>query len=175
MSAAQRPPRNRTNNACSADDVNGAFDAAKQMVDSRASGRPPAPGRNASKSSERTAFCKYLTETSARFGACACGAVDSCDGQTKGVAPLASNEQRDIFEGVCNAYNDNDCIPENGELQCGNNQLTKDDDDDQYTHSAATCNTTTCAEAINSVTNDMLACWEGGLQVLTMLVSLLVA
>ena len=163
------------NRTCSAGEVTAAFAAAKQMVDSRASGRPPAPGRNASKSSERTAFCKYLTETSARFGACACGAVDSCDGQTKGVAPLASNEQRDIFEGICNAYNDNDCIPENGELQCGNNQLTKDDDDDQYTHSAATCNTTTCAEAINSVTNDMLACWEGGLQVLTMLVSLLVA
>ena len=175
MSAAQRPPQNRTNNTCSADDVNAAFAAAKQMVDSRASGRPPAPGRNASKSSERTAFCKYLNDTSARFGACACGAVDSCDGQTKGVAPLASNEQRDIFEGVCNAYNDNDCIPEMGELQCGNNQQTKDDDDDQYTHSPATCNTTTCAEAINSVTNDMLACWEVGLQVLTMLVSLLVA
>ena len=175
MSAAQRPPQNRTNNTCSADDVNAAFAAAKQMVDSRASGRPPAPGRNASKSSERTAFCKYLNDTSARFGACACGAVDSCDGQTKGVPPLASNEQRDIFEGVCNAYNDNDCIPEMGELQCGNNQQTKDDDDDQYTHSPATCNTTTCAEAINSVTNDMLACWEVGLQVLTMLVSLLVA
>ena len=175
MSAAQRPPQNRTNNTCSADDVNAAFAVAKQMVDSRASGRPPAPGRNASKSSERTAFCKYLNDTSARFGACACGAVDSCDGQTKGVAPLASNEQRDIFEGVCNAYNDNDCIPEMGELQCGNNQQTKDDDDDQYTHSPATCNTTTCAEAINSVTNDMLACWEVGLQVLTMLVSLLVA
>jgi hypothetical protein len=46
---------------------------------------------------------------------------------------------------------------------------------DQVCPLSATCNTTTCAEAINSVTNDMLACWEGGLQVLTMLVSLLVA
>ena len=161
---------------CSADEVTAAFAAAKQMVESRASGRPAAPGRNASKSSERTAFCKYLNDTSARFGACACGAVDSCDGQTKGVAPLASSEQRDIFEGVCNAYNDNDCIPEMGrELQCGNDQETEDDDDDQYTHSPATCNTATCAAAINSVTNDMLACWVKGFQVLTTRASLLVA
>ena len=155
---------------CSAYGVNAAFAAAKQMLDSRASGQPPAPGRDASKSSERTAFCKYLADTSAKFGACACRAVDSCDGQTKGVAPLASEEQRDIFEGVCNAYNDNDCIPEMGELQCGNNQNI-----DRYVHSPATCNTTTCAEAINSVTDDTLACWEEGLKVLTARVSLLVA
>ena len=114
--------------ACTADEVNAAFTRAKTCVDGRASARPAAPRNQAQSSSERTAFCKYVAETSSCFEKCACGAVDYCDSgkAPKAVAPLATQEQRDLFEGVCNSWNDNNCIDAaeigdvaGGEFRCG--------------------------------------------------------
>ena len=75
-------------------------------------------------SSERTKFCQYLAETSVCFGSCACAAVDSCDGNTKAVAPKANQTQQDLFDEVCNAWNNNNCIDEKGEFQCGKDQFS---------------------------------------------------
>ena len=107
--------------ACTASGVNSSFAAASTCVAGRKSGRPAAPGTSGS-SSERTKFCQYLAETSVCFGKCACAAVDLCDGKTKGVAPKANQTQQALFDEVCNAWNDNNCIPEKGEFQCGVNQ-----------------------------------------------------
>ena len=108
--------------ACNTSGVNSAFAAASTCVAGRKSGRPAAPGA-VEASSERTKFCQYLAETSVCFGSCACAAVDLCDGNTKGVAPKANQTQQDLFEEVCNAWNNNNCIDEKGEFQCGKDQM----------------------------------------------------
>ena len=107
--------------ACTGSGVNSAFAAASTCVAGRKSGRPAAPGA-VEASSERTKFCQYLAETSVCFGSCACKSVDSCDGNTKGVAPKANQTQQALFDEFCNAWNDNNCVPEKGEFQCGVNQ-----------------------------------------------------
>ena len=107
--------------ACTGSGVNSAFAAASTCVAGRKSGRPAAPGTSGS-SSDTTKFCQYLAVTSVCFGSCACAAVDLCDGNTKGVAPKANQTQQALFDEVCNAWNDNNCVPEKGEFQCGVNQ-----------------------------------------------------
>ena len=111
-----------TSHACTSSGVNSAFAAASTCVAGRKSGRPAAPGTSGS-SSDTTKFCQYLAETSVCFGSCACAAVDLCDGNTKGVAPKANQTQQDLFDDVCNAWNNNNCIDEKGEFQCGKNQF----------------------------------------------------
>ena len=108
--------------ACNTSGVNSAFAAASTCVAGRKSGRPAAPGTSGS-SSDTTKFCQYLAVTSVCFGSCACKSVDLCDGKTKGVAPKANQTQQALFHEVCNAWNDNNCIPEKGEFQCGKNQF----------------------------------------------------
>ena len=107
--------------ACNTSGVNSAFAAASTCVAGRKSGRPAAPGTSGS-SSDTTKFCQYLAVTSVCFGSCACKSVDSCDGNTKGVAPKANQTQQALFDEFCNAWNDNNCVPEKGEFQCGVNQ-----------------------------------------------------
>ena len=107
--------------ACTASGVNSSFAAASTCVAGRKSGRPAAPGKSGS-SSDTTKFCQYLAVTSVCFGSCACKSVDSCDGNTKGVAPKANQTQQALFDEFCNAWNDNNCVPEKGEFQCGVNQ-----------------------------------------------------
>ena len=117
-------------NACTADEVNTAFTEAATCVDGRAQRAvqewgaiPDSPGIRSSNMYQhrKERFCNYYAETSACFQKCACMAMDSCDGKTKGVAPLASQAQKEIFaNGVCNPYNDADGVSHcSGELQCG--------------------------------------------------------
>ena len=111
-----------SSSACTAELVNSQFTAASTCVAGRKGGRPAAPGQ-VQASSDRTKFCQYLAQTSVCFGACACAAMDSCDGNTKAVAPKANQTQQDLFDEVCNAWNNNNCIPEKGEFQCGKDQM----------------------------------------------------
>ena len=117
MLASQRPethcwyiacahcPAALTQAACTADEVNAAFVRAKRCVDSHNSVAPEV--------SDKTKFCNHVKEVGDHcFEKCACMAVDSCDGNTKAVAPLANQAQKDIFEGVCNSHNDNGCSGE---------------------------------------------------------------
>ena len=91
--------------ACTADEVNAAFVRAKTCVDSHNSVAPEV--------SDKTKFCNHVKEVGDHcFEKCACMAVDSCDGNTKAVPPLANQAQKDIFEGVCNSHNDNGCSGE---------------------------------------------------------------
>ena len=121
--------------ACTADEVNTAFTEAATCVTGRAQRAvqewgavPDAPGNGSGELEQlrKERFCKYFAETSACFQKCACEAMDSCDGKTKGVAPLASQAQKETFEnGVCNPYNDADGELHCGALKCGSAQAAE--------------------------------------------------